>query len=70
MAVVSVKLEHEQLALAGGEAHVGKTRPLILANAHLLDVVIHHQVVHRHSPLLLLDAVPDTYFSAYNPLMT
>ena len=44
VAVVSVKLDHEQLALAGVEAHVGKTRPLILANAHLLDVVIHHQV--------------------------
>lgn len=69
VAVVSVKLEHEQLALAGGEAHVGKTRPLILAHVNLPDVVIHHQVGH-HGPLLLLDAVPDTYFSAYNPLMT
>ena len=70
VAVVSVKLEHEQLALAGGEAHVGKTRPLILAHVNLPDVVIHHQVGHHGPLLLLLDAVPDTYFSAYNHLMT
>ena len=60
VAVVSVELEHEQLAQAGDDAHPGQALAVVLNHVHFPDVVIHHQVGHCHCPLLLLDAVPNT----------